>query len=249
LTAIIYALMIIIRCKLKPELAPPVTESATWVARMRALLDVWPVLLLVLGIIGGLYAGVMTPTEAGGFGAFLAFIIAFIQGRLSIQSVKDSISESVSATARIFFVAIGAVLLTKFLALTGLSGYLGAMVGSWALDPILLILAASLVYLLLGMFLDPIGVLLLTLPILLPMFEALNMDLVWVGVILVKYIEIGLLTPPVGFNVYVIKSVVGNDISLETIFKGVFWFLMCEVAIMALLIGFPQISLYLPSQM
>ncbi len=248
LTAAAYALMIIIRCKIKPELAPTITESAAWIDRLRALRDVWPVLLLILGIIGGLYAGVMTPTEAGGFGAFLAFVIALIQGRLSIRTIIESIGESVAATARIFFVAIGAVLLTKFLALTGMSAFLGGLVGSWALNPIMLILAASLIYLLFGMFLDPIGVLLLTLPILLPMFEALEMDLVWIGVILVKYIEIGLLTPPVGFNVYVVKSVVGEEISLETIFKGVSWFLLCEVVIMALLIGYPQISLYLPSQ-
>jgi tripartite ATP-independent transporter DctM subunit len=249
LTAAVYGLMIVVRCWLRPALAPPITEQAPRSERIKSLLEVWPVLLLIVGIIGGLYAGVMTPTEAGGAGAFLAFLIAFVQGRLSMAAIKDSITESVSATARIFFVAVGAVLLTRFLALTGMSAYLGGLVGEWALNPITLVLAASIIYLVLGMFLDPIGVLLLTLPILLPMFEALDMDLVWIGVILVKYIEIGLLTPPVGFNVYVIKSVVGNEISLETVFKGVLWFLVCEVVIMALLIGYPQISLYLPSKM
>jgi TRAP-type C4-dicarboxylate transport system permease large subunit len=123
------------------------------------------------------------------------------------------------------------------------------MVGSWAADPMLLVLATSLIYIVLGMFLDPLGLLLLTLPLLLPMFESLGLDLIWFGVLVVKYIEIGLLTPPVGLNVYVIKSVVGADISLETIFKGVAWFLVCEVMVVLLLVAFPSISLYLPSLM
>jgi TRAP-type C4-dicarboxylate transport system permease large subunit len=126
---------------------------------------------------------------------------------------------------------------------------MGDQLSALALDPILLVIASSIIYLILGMFLDPLGLLLLTLPVLLPMFEALQLDLVWIGVLIVKYMEIGLLTPPVGFNVYVIKSVVGDEISLETIFRGVTWFLACEVVIVVLLIGFPQISLFLPNAM
>src|SRR5690606_14013237 len=116
--------------------------------------------------------------------------------------------------------------LTRFMALSGVGAFLAQSVGSWATDPILLILAASVVYIVLGMFLDPQGVLLLSLPLLLPMFDALDFDLIWFGVLVVKYLEIGLLTPPVGLNVYVVKSVVGRDIELETIFKGVGWFLV-----------------------
>ena len=125
----------------------------------------------------------------------------------------------------------------------------GKLLAETALDPLLLVIAVSLIYLVLGMFLDPLGILLLTLPVLLPMFENLDLDLVWFGVLVVKYLEIGLLTPPVGFNVYVIKSVVGDQISLETIFRGVGWFLVCEVIVVTLLIAFPEISLYLPNTM
>ena len=203
----------------------------------------------MLAIIGGLFAGVMTPTEAGAAGAFLAFVIAFIQGRLTWLVFRESVLESTSATARIFFVAIGAVIYSKFLTLSGMPNFMGEQLGALALNPLLLVIAASVIYLILGMFLDPLGLLLLTLPVLLPMFEALQLDLVWIGVLIVKYMEIGLLTPPVGFNVYVIKSVVGDEISLETIFRGVTWFLACEAVVVALLIGFPQISLYLPNAM
>jgi TRAP-type C4-dicarboxylate transport system permease large subunit len=160
-----------------------------------------------------------------------------------------SLIEALGATARIFFVAIGAVMLTRFMALSGVGQFLSGMVGSWAVDPLLLVIAASGIYLVLGMFLDPLGVLLLSLPLLLPMFESLNLDLIWFGVLVVKYLEIGLLTPPVGLNVYVVKSVVGSEIELETIFRGVTWFLGCEVIVVLLLVTFPEISLFLPNLM
>ena len=215
MTAVIYAVMIIVRCKLNPELAPPYDQTVTWNDRLVALREIWPLAVLVLCIIGGLYLGFVTPTEAGAFGAF----------------------------------TIGAVLLTRFLALAGVGEFLSSAVGSWAADPILLVAAASLIYIVLGMFLDPLGVLLLSLPILLPMFEALDLDLIWFGVLVVKYIEIGLLTPPVGLNVYVVKSVVGDMVELETIFRGVGWFLACEVVIVILLITVPEISTFLPNLM
>jgi C4-dicarboxylate transporter DctM subunit len=249
LTAVVYAIMIMTRAMIWPEIAPRTDISESRAEKWQALGAVWPLLILILGIIGGLYTGLVTPTEAGAFGAFLSFVIATLQGRMNWSVLKESVVEAVSSTSRIFFVAVGAVLLTKFMALSGVPVFLGQMVGSWALDPLLLVIAASLIYIVLGMFLDPLGLLLITLPFLLPMFEALHLDLIWFGVLVIKYLEIGLLTPPVGFNVYVIKSVVGDLVELETIFKGVLWFLACEVIIVVLLVAFPAISLYLPSTM
>lgn len=252
LTALVYTLMIVGRCWWNPELAPRIDRSGFEDFRRErwaSLVPIWPVLVLIGGIIGGLYLGWVTPTEAGAGGAFLAFCIALLQRRLTVENFVESMRETASASARIFFVAVGAVMYTKFLAFTGLPGYFGQAIVDVGLNPIVLVIGTSLIYLFLGMFLDPLGVLLLTLPILLPMFDALDLDLIWLGVLVVKYLEIGMLTPPVGFNVYVIKSVVGDSISLETIFKGVGWFLAAEVVIMAILIAFPQISLYLPSKM
>jgi tripartite ATP-independent transporter DctM subunit len=249
LTAAIYAIMLVGRCYFFPEIAPKIDIETTTRERLLALRDIWPVTLLILGVIGTLISGMVTPTEAGAYGAFLAYVIAFLQGRLTWKVFHISVVESVTATSRLLFVAVGAILLTKFLALSGLPTYAADVIGDWALNPILLVVATSVVYLILGMFLDPLGIMLITIPIFVPMYEKLGLDLVWFGVIVVKYLEIGLLTPPVGFNVYVIKTVVGDEISLETIFKGVGWFLGCEVIIMTLLIAFPQISLYLPSLM
>lgn len=249
LTAGIYALMIIVRCKRNPSLGPPLDLKMTFVEKVVALKDVWPLLVLIVAIIGGLYGGLVTPTEAGAFGAFVSVVISIGQGRMNLRVLKDSVLEALAGTAKIFWVAIGAVMLTRFLAMAGAETFLKDLVGSWAAEPLLLVLAASVIYIVLGMFLDPLGVLLLSLPLLLPMFEALDLNLIWFGVLVVKYIEIGLLTPPVGLNVYVIKSVVGPEVSLETIFKGVGWFLVCEVLVVVLLVAFPQISLFLPSMM
>ena len=249
LTAVVYATMIYTRCRISPRLAPPVEIQVTLGEKIRSLGGVWPVLLLIVGIIGGMLAGIVTPTEAGAFGAFLAFVIAFIQRKLTWAVVRDSLVDAAVGTSSLLFVAIGAILLTHFMALSGVPEFSVKIFGTGAIDPLVLIIGSSVIYLILGMFLDPLGVLLLTLPVLLPLFEALNLDLVWLGVIVVKYMEIGLLTPPVGFNVYVIKGVVGDKVELEEIFKGVTWFLVCEFFIMVLLIGFPQISLYLPNLM
>jgi tripartite ATP-independent transporter DctM subunit len=247
LTAAVYTVMIVSRCSLRPQLAPRLRMDVTWRERFTSLTRVWPWLIIIVGLIGGLYGGLVTATEGGAFGAFLAFAVTLFQGRLSFAVIRESLVDCVVNTSRIYFVAFGAVILTKFLALTGMPAYVGEQIGSWALDPTLLVIAVSGIYLVLGMFLDPLGLMLITLPIFLPMFEHLNLDLVWFGVLVVKYLEIGLLTPPVGFNVYIIKSVMGSEIPLETIFKGVAWFLLCEVIVMTLLISFPGISLYIPS--
>jgi C4-dicarboxylate transporter DctM subunit len=252
LTASVYMVMIVTRAMLNPKLAPPVEfpdSDALWRERWSSLGEIWPIIVLILGVIGGLYSGVVSPTEGGAAGALLAVAIGLAQRKLSWAGFVDSFKDAIGTTSQLFFVGIGAVVYTKFLALAGTSEMFTQMIGTWAVDPLLLVIGVSIVYLILGMFLDPLGMILLTIPVFVPMFTALKLDLVWFGVLVVKYIGIGLLTPPVGFNVYVVKNAVGDSIPLETIFKGCFWFLVCEVFIMTLLISFPQISLWLPNSM
>jgi tripartite ATP-independent transporter DctM subunit len=249
LTAAMYTAMILIRCRLNPSLAPPLDESPEERRALRgaATAKVWPLLVLMLGVIGGLYGGVFTPTEAGAGGAAIALVIAVAQGRMGFRGLYEALKEAMATTAQIFFIGMGAIMFTRFLSLAGIGAYLSGLVGEWALDPLLLVIAMSAVYLVLGMFLDPLGIMLITIPVFLPMFEALGLDLVWLGVLIVKYIEIGLLTPPVGFQVYVVKGVVGDKIPLQTLFRGCCWFLLCVVVVMILLIAFPSISLVLPN--
>jgi tripartite ATP-independent transporter DctM subunit len=252
LTAFVYMLMILIRCKLNPKLAPPVrydNTAALWRERWASLVGVAPALVLITGVMSGLYLGWVSPTETGAAGALLATIIGVAQRTLTLRGFLEALRDAASTTAALFFVGVGAVIYTKFLALTGSGDLIRDAIGSWALDPLLLIIAVSIVYIILGMFLDPLGMILLTIPIFVPMFAALNLDLVWLGVIVVKYIGIGLLTPPVGFNIYVVSAALNKTIPLNVIFRGAYWFLACEVVIMTLLIAFPQISLWLPNRL
>lgn len=251
LTAGVYTLMILTRCRLNPALAPevPLVTEHLWRERWQSLREIWPLAVLVVGIIGGLYSGTVSPTEAGAGGAFLALIIAMAQRRMSWSTLWEATRDAMLTSAQIFFVGMGALMFTRLLSLSGASYMLAQLVAPMALDPLLIVITMSVIYLILGCFLDPIGIMLITMPVFLPLLKALNMDLVWFGVLVVKYIEIGMLTPPLGFNVFVVKGVVGDDIPLTTIFRGVGWFLVCDLVVVVLMISFPQLSLWLPSLM
>ncbi|EKF21002.1 TRAP transporter large permease [Nitratireductor pacificus] len=247
LTAVVAAGVIIIRCKLNPELAPPRGRPAT--SLRRSLREVWPLPVLALCVFGGIYAGIFSPTEAGAMGAFLAVLFAFATGNLKWGTLWTALQETVRSTTVILFIAIGAFMLTRYMALTGLPAAIADTVSAMQLSPIALMAAISLVFILLGMFLDPFGVMLIAISVLLPLFELQGFDLIWVGIIIVKYIELGLLTPPVGLNIFAAKSVAPPEITLPVIFRGVTWFLAGEAVVMVLLLGFPQITLWLPSIM
>ena len=246
LTAAIYAGMIIGRCYLNPALAPRVGTQTTWAERMAALRSTWPLPLLILGVIGGLYGGVVTPTEAGALGAGIAFLIAVAQRRMSWKILKTSVIEALEGTATIFFAALGAILLTRLMTFSGVPNLLAGVANDLAAESWMLVLGCSIVYIILGCFLEPLGLVLLTLPVMIPAFEARGIDMIWFGIMVVKYVEIGLMTPPVGLNVYAVKTIVGDTVPLNAIFAGTAWFLACEVLILALLFVFPQIALWLP---
>ena len=249
LSAIMFATMIAIRCKLNPALAPPVEEEVSWADRWAVLAQVWPLPVLVLAVIGSMYVGIFTATEAAAGGALMTFVIVALRRGLNWRVIKESVVESVNSTATILFIALGGFLLSRFMAVSGLPAYVAHVVDGMELHWLYIIIGASVVYIILGMFLDSIGIMLLTLPIMLPVLEAAHLNLIWFGVLVIKYLEIGLVTPPVGLNVFVIKSVVGKSVPLETIFKGVMWFIVTDIVTLIILISFPQISLFLPNIM
>ncbi len=248
LTAVGYIAVIMIRAKIDPKIAPAVLERATKREKIMAVADTWPVILLVIGVFGGLFGGIFTPTEAGAVGAFLAFVIAGLKGSLTRSTTRQALIETIQTTAAIFVIAIGANLLTRFLALSGASAFLSQMILEIGADTITLLIGIAILYLILGMFLEPLGAMLLTIPVLLPILrDNPEISMIWFGVILTKFLEIGMITPPIGLNVFVIKGVVGNLVTTTQIFKGIIYFLLADLVVVALLMIFPQIILFLPS--
>lgn len=247
LTMASYILVILVRVKLNPALAPAVKEAIPFAEKVRALKDVWPILLVMVGIFGGLFSGVFTPTEAGAIGAFLSCVVAVIARQLTWERFKNAILETLLTTTALLIIGIGASLLQRFLALSGAGVFISELIIDQNADIVWVLLGIVVIYLLLGMFLEPIGAMLLTLPIVLPIINSAGLSLVWFGVVLTKLLEIGMITPPVGMNVFVIKGVVGKLISTTGIFKGIMWFLAADFVVLALMMFFPDLVLFLPT--
>lgn len=246
LTALGYVIVVLVRVWLNPDLAPDRDPGVTWSEKLLALKGTWPILLIMLGIFGGLFGGIFTPTEAGAVGAFLACLMALVSGQLTLARFLTAARETLMTTAALLIIAVGASLLTRFLALSGAGDYLSTGIMSIATNPVMLMIGIVCVYLLIGMFLEPIGAMLLTLPIILPVVDASGWSLLWFGIVLTKLLEIGMITPPIGMNVFVIKSVVGELVKTSAIFRGVLWFIVMDLILVAILCAFPQLVLFLP---
>jgi tripartite ATP-independent transporter DctM subunit len=246
-TALTYIIVILIRVKLNPELAPPVTERYTLAQKMASLKETVPLLALVIGVLGGMFAGLFTATQAGAVGALLSFVVAAFNRTLTREAVTRSITETLTTCGSLFIVIIGASMLTRFLTLTGLGEAISGVVTDLNTGPIMLIVGMTLVYLLLGMFLEPIGAMLITLPIFLPLVAITDMSLIWFGVYVVKLLEIGMVTPPVGMNVFVISSTVGKTAPTDLVFRGVLWFFVADIILLVFLVAFPGIIMAIPN--
>jgi len=249
LSAALYILMIVARVKLTPDLAGKVEQHFTSQEKWEAIKEVWALPTLIIFVLGGIFAGFFTPTEAGAVGAFLATILAIFRGKFSLTNFVEALTATARGTGSIFIILIGTIFLTKFLALSGLPAWLASTMLSVSDSAVWIIVSVAIIYIILGMFVDSIGLLLLTLPLLLPIANGADMNLIWFGIILIKLLEIGLVSPPVGLNVYVIKGAVGNSVPLQTIFKGVGWFIVMDIVALLVIISFPELSLYLPSIM
>ena len=249
LSAVMYMLMIVIRVRLNPELAPRDVARPAPGETLSALREVWPLPTLILGVLGGIFMGIMTPTEAGAVGASLAMILAAIRRRLSWEVVRTAVRDAAIGTSTVFVIAVGATMFTSFMGLTGVPRAISAGLLSIGDDPITLIIMIGVVYVLLGMFIESIGIMLLTLPIFFPLLQAANVDMIWFGIIVIKLLEIGMITPPVGLNCYVISSSLRGVVNLTTIFRGALWFIATDLVTLGLIIAFPAIALWLPSIM
>jgi C4-dicarboxylate transporter, DctM subunit len=240
-----HILTIYVVVKINPRLAPAVPK-ATWKEKMIALKGTWHVLLLFTVVMGGIWTGIFTVTEAAAIGAIGALLLALANRGLTWSNLGPSLKHTAQTTVMIFTIIIGAMLFGYFLSVTKLPMGLADWIASLGLSSYVVLIIIILTYLLLGCVMDSLAMVLLTIPIFLPVITTLGFDTIWFGIMVIMVVEMGVITPPVGMNVYVIAGI-AKDIPIEVIFKGIFPFLVSVMVCTALLIAFPQTALFLPA--
>jgi len=242
LLAGLYLTVIFIMCKRNPALGPP-APSYPLRERLASLKGILGVLVLFLFVIGGLFVGVFTPSEAGAMGAFGAFVIMVLRRRLTISTLVMALRDSITTTCFVLTITIGAMVFSHFLALGGFSTLFREWVTAFPVSRHIILICILLMYIPLGMFMDGLAMLLLTLPIVFPIVNNLGFDPIWFGIILTLIVEMALITPPVGMNSYIVHGV--TKVPLEEVFRGIVPFFLMMLACLALLYAFPQIALVL----
>lgn len=243
----LFVLTVMLLCLVRPEFGPPGPKT-TFVEKRRAIVGALPILVLVIVTIGGIYRGFFSPEEAAGVGAGLAVAYGFATRTLGFKALFEAVQSSVVTTATVMLILIAAHLLNPFFALTHITEVVGNFLAYLDLGVLGTLLFILLVYLVLGCFLEGFAMLVLTLPIFFPVILDLGIDPIWFGVLVVLTLEMGLISPPVGINVFIVKSV-APSVPLGQIFRGVIPFWLAMIAALATLISFPQISLFLPNTM
>jgi len=247
LLAFLFALTIYLWVKRNPEIAPRGTRT-TFQKKLSALAGVFETLLLFVLVMGGLFLGFFTPTEAGAVGAGGAILLGFLRRRLSWKGFLQAITESTRISCMVMVIVAGATVYGHFLAITRIPYTLATWVSELALPNFAIMAVIIFIYLAGGCFIDALALILLTIPIFFPVVTDMGYDPIWFGVIIVLVTQMGVITPPVGVNVYIVNGV-AKDVPLESIFKGAFPFLIALIVCALLLIPFPQIALFLPNLM
>ncbi len=243
-SALLYAILLFVRFSINPALGEPI-KGVSWSERGASLGGILPIVAVMLLILGGMSTGWTTPTEAGASGAFIVFAYALIRRRLNFNALQNSLIETAKLTVMIFSTFWGVFIFARFLAFTRLPTVIAEWIVSLPFPPTAILVAILLVYAFLGMFMSATGMMLLTLPVIFPAIVELGINPILFGILVIKMIEIGLITPPVGLNVFVVGGI-RTDIPLHTIFKAIWPFVAIDVLTVAILIAFPQIALFLP---
>ena len=243
---LMFMLMINIQVRLNPSIAPRKKETTPLSEKIMSLKSIWPFLIIFAISIGGIYFGYFTPSEAGGVGAIGAFLLTVLTKKLSFKKLLSSLDETLRLTVMLFLILIGAGLFGKFLALSQIPMYLTSVVGTLDVNPYVILLLILGVYFILGMFLEGIAIMTLTLPIVFPIITQLGFDGLWFGIIMIMLINIGVLTPPLGLSVYIISGIV-KEVPIQQIFKGVIPAIITMVVLTVILIIFPEIVTFLPN--
>lgn len=249
LIALLFILGIIVKAKLDPSSAPVVKETISWKERFRALPHVWGITVIFGTIFVGLFTGIFTSSESAAFGAFAALVLLVLRTRKGLtKKFIGACVDSAEVTVGLFFLMLGAYVFSNFLIIAGLPQAIAATVVGSGWPPMVILLGMILTYFVLGMFMDGVTITFLTIPIYFPIVQQLGFDGIWFGVIVVAMVEIGLVSPPFGMVAYAIKTIM-PDSDLVSIFRGTMMFMFLELAVVVLLLFFPQIALWLPSLM
>jgi len=245
-SALIYVLLILVWAKIDPKLGPAI-KGYTWGERIRSVPGTFPVILVILIIFTAMYLGWATPTEAGALGAFVVFVMAMMKG-MRLGVLKESLLETAKLTVMIFSLIWGVLVFVRFLGFAGLPEHFTQFITSLPFDPWVVMLFILGGYVILGMFMDAIGMLLLTLPVVYPAVMALGYDSIWFGIVVVKMAEVCLVTPPIGLNCFVV-SAVRPDIPVSTVFRGVGPFVIADFITVGVFIIWPELITWLPDRM
>ncbi len=249
LTAFIYLVGVYLLVRFKPALAPPITIDASLREKWRAAVYVWPVVVLMTLVLGGIYSGLFPPSAAGAAGAFGAFCLALGHKRTLRGWLPPALQDAASISCIIFVILIGGLLLSRMLVVVGVIDELVLAITHVADTPLKFMIFASILYIVLGCFLDTTSMMVVTLPFLFPVVVALQIDPIWFGIVLVKLIEISVITPPVGINLFAVMSAVDKYTDFRHVVKGVIPFILFDMIVLALLITYPEIATWLPKKM
>jgi tripartite ATP-independent transporter DctM subunit len=246
---ILYLIAIAIYVRLNPDAAPAQAQRANWTEILSALRQAWAALLLLAVVLGAIYTGICTETEAAALGAGGAFIAALARGKITRATLLQVMGETTAITALIYLIIIGVLTFSFSMGVTGLPQQMTEFVGSQHLGPVLVLAIILLIYLALGAIMDSNTVMFVTIPIVTPLITGMGYDLVWWGIVNLVVLETGLITPPFGIHLFVLKSIAGADVPLGTVYRGVLPFVCADLTKIALLVLFPALALWLPSTM
>lgn len=249
LAVAVYAVAVVLAVRLRPQIGPPAGVQVSWAERWASLRGLWVMIVLFVVVMGGLYVGVFPPSGAGAAGAFGTLIVALARRRLGWRGLWEAARMSATVTSVIFAIIIGGLLFSRLLVMVGFIDAFGPLVLGLTKSPLGIILFFSLMYLILGCVIDTTSMMIVTLPFVFPVIKQAGIDPIWFGILLVKLVEIAVMTPPVGLNLFAVVAAGREHVTIEDLIRGIWPFIVLELFILVVLIAFPQISLWLPDRM
>ncbi|OHZ00444.1 TRAP transporter large permease subunit [Salinicola sp. MIT1003] len=249
LTGVVYLLGIAVLARAKPSWTPPPVKKYPLRERLRSLKGVWPIGFVSFLVIGGIYSGLVSPSAAGAIGAFGVLLVGLVLRRLSKSELVSNVADAALITAALFFIVMGGTAFSRLLLVTGFIDVLLEFVNNHGFEPWMVILSLVGIYIVLGMLMDPISMMVMTVPIVHPLVEGLGYDPIWFAIVMVKLIELSCMTPPVGINLFAAISAANGQVATKEVYFGVLPFVVLELIVLALLLSLPEITLLLPKIM